>query len=118
MKSWSDPTLREKGTLFRGKLRRLYLVHLRPRYVERSIARRQGQCNRTGACCNLLFRCPLFTPVPLPACRINSHKPKARHAFPIDERDLRDRDVISPDVPCGFSFPSGQGETPGVLQKS
>ena len=24
--------------------------------------------------------------------------------FPIDERDLRDRDIIAPDTPCGFSF--------------
>jgi len=117
MKGWSDLTLREKGTLVRGKLRRLYLVHFRPRYVERNIARRQGHCNRTGACCNLLFRCPLFTPVPLPTCRINRHKPKVCQAFPIDERDLHDRDIISPDVPCGFSFLSGEAEAPGVLQK-
>jgi len=26
--------------------------------------------------------------------------------FPIDERDIRDRDIISPDIPCGFSFPA------------
>jgi hypothetical protein len=106
MRSWSDLTLREKTRLFRGKIRRFLLVHLRPGYVERSLARRRGHCHRTGACCNLLFTCPLYTPDPLPTCRINRRKPKVCKIFPIDERDLSDRDVISPDVPCGFSFVS------------
>ncbi len=104
MKSWSQLTLRERWILGRGKLRRLFLVYLRPGYVERSIARRRGDCNRTGACCNLLFRCPAFTTEPLPTCRINARKPRVCRKFPIDERDLRDRDIISPDHPCGFSF--------------
>jgi hypothetical protein len=24
--------------------------------------------------------------------------------FPIDERDIRDRDIVNPHDPCGFSF--------------
>jgi hypothetical protein len=24
--------------------------------------------------------------------------------FPIDERDIRDRDIVNPHNPCGFSF--------------
>ena len=34
-----------------------------------------------------------------PNCRI----------FPIDERDLADRDLVMPDVPCGYWF-EGDGE--------
>ena len=104
MRTWTDLTRREKTTLAWGKLRRFLLVHFRPAYVRRSIARRQGDCQRTGACCNLLFTCPVFAAEPLPTCRINSVKPKVCRMFPIDERDLRDRDIVSPHVPCGFSF--------------
>lgn len=27
--------------------------------------------------------------------------------FPIDERDLADRDLVAPDTPCGFYFENG-----------
>lgn len=113
MRAWSDLSWRDKAALGLGKLRRFYLVHFRPDYVAQSLGRRRGQCDRTGACCNLLFTCPIYSARPLPACRINRHKPKVCKVFPIDERDLRDRDIISPDVPCGFSFapsPSPPGQ--------
>ncbi len=106
MRRWSDLTWGERVILARGKLRRYYLVHFRPRFAERSIARRQGHCHRTGACCNLLIACPVYTSKPLPTCRINRWKPEVCKMFPIDERDIRDRNIISPDVPCGFFFPA------------
>jgi Fe-S-cluster containining protein len=37
-------------------------------------------------------------------CTIHEYKPSNCSLFPIDERDLRDRDIIAPDSPCGFSF--------------
>ncbi len=98
-------TLRERGILGWGKLRRFYLAHFRPAYVRASLARRVGQCNRTGACCRLMYTCPLLVQSPEPVrCGIHERKPKVCHLFPIDERDLRDRDIVSPTVPCGFSF--------------
>ena len=115
MRSWSDFTLREKAVLTWGKARRFYLVHFRPGYVAQSIERRQGDCHRTGACCNLLFTCPAFSPKPLPTCRVHNYKPKVCKMFPIDERDLADRDIISPDVPCGFSFTPAAGVSGGAL---
>ena len=115
MRSWSDLTLRDKGVLAWGKLRRYYLVHFRPRYVAQSLARRQGDCQRSGACCHLLFTCPIYTSKPLPTCRINSHKPKVCKIFPIDERDLADRDIISPEVPCGYSFSPQAGSSGEAL---
>jgi hypothetical protein len=35
--------------------------------------------------------------------------------FPIDERDLRDRDIMAPHVPCGYSFRPLQPSSPGGL---
>ena len=101
----SDLTVRERMTLGWGKLRRQYLVLFRPGYVRESLARRVGHCARTGACCRLMFTCPLLDQRSDPVrCTIQEIKPKICHLFPIDERDLRDRDIVSPHVPCGFSF--------------
>ena len=36
-----------------GQARRQYLSRLRPGYVERARAERQGACRRCGACCDL-----------------------------------------------------------------
>lgn len=115
IRGWSDLGAKEKFILGWGKLRRFYLAHFRPRYVRESLARRRGECARTGACCHLLYTCPIYTSNPKPTCRINDHKPKVCHLFPIDERDLRDRDIISPQVPCGFSFVSAPKKSGGVL---
>jgi hypothetical protein len=98
-------TWHERGLLFWGKLRRFYLVHFRPSYVEESLKRRVGQCHRTGACCNVLFPCPLLSWVKqLPLCGIYRKRPSNCTSFPIDERDLRDRNIVNPWEPCGFSF--------------
>jgi Putative zinc- or iron-chelating domain len=101
----SSLTFQERMTLGWGKVRRFYLAHFRRAYVRESLARRIGQCDRTGACCHLMFTCPLLDQKSQPVrCSIHEVKPKVCRLFPIDERDLRDRDIISPGTPCGFSF--------------
>jgi Fe-S-cluster containining protein len=40
----------------------------------------------------------------MPICRIYNHRPRTCTTFPIDERDLRDRDILFPEDSCGFSF--------------
>ena len=105
MRATSSLTVRERATLGWGKVRRFYLSHFRRAYVRESLARRVGQCDRTGACCHLMFTCPLLDTASDPVrCRVHEIKPKVCRLFPIDERDLRDRDILSPDAPCGFSF--------------
>jgi hypothetical protein len=95
----------EKLILAWGKLRRFYLLHFRPDYVASSLRRRVGQCHRTGACCELMFSCPALAWVErLPVCRMYRRRPRNCTVFPIDERDLRDRDIVDPWRPCGFSF--------------
>lgn len=91
--------------LFWGKLRRAYLVYLRPGYVRESLKRRVGECARTGACCHLSFSCPMIRWLErTPVCRIYEHRPRSCTTFPIDERDLRDRDILFPEASCGFHF--------------
>ena len=103
-------TARERMILGWGKVRRFYLGAFRKEYVRKSLARRVGHCNRTGACCRLMFTCPLLDQRSDPVrCSIHESKPMNCNLFPIDERDLRDRDIIAPGTPCGFSFlPAGQ----------
>ncbi|GEM_PF-321777 len=78
-----------------GKLRRLYLCHLRPGAVKASIARRKGACQGCAECCDLLFRCPYLDE--RKKCTIYDRRFKPCAAFPIDERDVRD-------IACGFYF--------------
>jgi hypothetical protein len=89
-----------------GKVRRFYLHQFRRRYVEEQVAKRQGDCGRCAACCKLLFRCPFLDDSgPLPTCSIHDRRPDNCRFFPIDPRDLADRDLVDPTNPCGFSFP-------------
>ena len=110
---YADLTLGARCRLVWGKLRRWYLVRFRPAYVQRSLARRRGECARTGACCHLGFGCPLARGLARSAeveCRVYSARPPNCRVFPIDERDLRDRDLVMPDAPCGYYF-AAEGET-------
>jgi hypothetical protein len=101
---------RKRIYLLRGKLRRWYLVRFRPDYVRRSLARRRGQCEHSGACCQLAYVCPFLGPGDpgVPSCAIYERRHPNCHAFPLDERDLADRDLVMPDHPCGFTFVSAE----------
>jgi hypothetical protein len=113
----TDLSLQERLVLGWGRLRRMYLATFRPAYVRRSLARRVGHCNRTGACCHLMLTCPLLDERSDPVrCRIQDFKPSVCRLFPIDERDLRDRDIIAPDTPCGYSFLPAE-ESPARLRR-
>ena len=105
MRTTASLAMHERMTLGWGKIRRFYLAHFRPGYVRENLARRRGQCDRSGACCHLMFTCPLLDRRSEPVgCSIHETKPTVCRIFPIDERDLRDRDILSPDTPCGYSF--------------
>ena len=102
-------TLRIRLILLRGVARRFFLNVFNKRYVHESLARRQGECRRCGVCCHLVANtcgalrfdkdgqssCRLYTLYRLPNCC----------SFPIDARDLADRDLVAPDIPCGYSWP-------------
>jgi hypothetical protein len=98
-------TVPDKVALGWGKLRRAFLITCRPQLVRRNLARRVGQCNRTGACCRLMVECPaLGHNGEVHLCTTYLHRGPSCSIFPIDARDLRDRDRIMPDLPCGFRF--------------
>jgi hypothetical protein len=42
-------------------------------------------------------------------CMIHERRPPNCRIFPVDRRDLSDRDQIAPDRPCGFSFQRDSG---------
>jgi hypothetical protein len=108
-------TPRVRLILLRGVARRFLLNLFRRRYVRESVARRQGTCRRCGACCHLVANtcarlrsradgsteCWRYTSFRMPNCR----------TFPIDPRDLADRDLVAPDIPCGYSWPAGDSHT-------
>ena len=95
----------ERFRLLWGKGRRLALWAFRPRYVRASIERRVGECIRCGACCRLPFRCQLLRDNGTATeCILHKHRPPNCRLFPIDEKDLADRNVISPYRSCGFQF--------------
>lgn len=89
-----------------GTPRRLFWNLCRPGYVRASLAQRLGKCRRCGVCCRLVWRCScFFYDNGVPACRIYARfRPPNCSMFPIDHRDLADRDLVAPNEPCGYSW--------------
>jgi len=106
--SFKPQTLLIRVILLRGVIRRFFLNVFRPGYVRESLAQRKGECERCGVCCHLVDNkcgalhlhkdgqstCRLYSVYRLPNCR----------HFPIDPRDLEERDLVAPNVPCGYSW--------------
>jgi hypothetical protein len=98
-------SLRDRLILGVGKLRRLWLVAFSKRTVESKLSRRRGACSRCGACCKLLFQCPAYDESDgNPKCLIYNDRPGVCGLFPLDEQDLKERDIVMPDKKCGFFF--------------
>jgi len=89
-----------------GKLRRLYLSTFRKKYVNEMITKRKGQCNQCGACCKLLLKCPfLIENENHFSCKIYGKvRPVNCVVFPINDKDIKDRDFVLPSVSCGYFF--------------
>lgn len=99
----------DKSRLFRGKVRRFYLGLFGRRYLEAQENLRQGQCNRCGQCCKLLYVCPHLDELPdgTTTCLIHQSRPVNCRVFPIDRRDLADRALLAKHrskPSCGFNF--------------
>jgi hypothetical protein len=101
-------TLRQSAVMCWGKIRRAFLVAFRRRKVLAKLERRRGACTRCGACCKILFQCPAYDDSDgNPKCLIYNDRPGVCGLFPLDEKDLRDRDIVMPDRKCGFYFDEG-----------
>ena len=75
-----------------GKLRRFVSVRFRRGEVVESLALRRGDCNRCGACCEILFKCPFLKKHGdgTTSCGIYEDRPSQCRLFPIDRRDLNE----------------------------
>jgi hypothetical protein len=113
-------TLRQKIAMGWGKLRRSFLIAFRKGRVQEKLERRRGACSRCGACCKLLFNCPAYDDSDGdPKCLVYNDRPGVCGLFPLDEKDLKERDFVSPDRACGFRFedPPGDG-SPAAFRES
>ncbi len=54
----SDAKLRARQA--QGKIRRFVNTNFRKQETIASLALRRGECNRCGACCELVFKCPFL----------------------------------------------------------
>ena len=75
-----------------GKLRRFVRIRFRREEVVESLALRRGECNRCGACCEILFKCPFLKKHRdgTTSCGIYEDRPSQCRLFPIDRRDLQE----------------------------
>ena len=73
-----------------GKLRRFMSANFRKEEVVAQLALRRGECNRCGACCEILFKCPFLKKHRdgTTSCGIYEDRPSQCRLFPIDQRDL------------------------------
>lgn len=111
-------SLPKLATMGWGKVRRAFLIAFRKQRVVEKLDRRRGACSRCGACCKIMFKCPAYDDSDgNPKCLIYNDRPGVCSLFPLDEKDLRERDLVMPGTKCGFYFDDGP-KPPGELRES
>jgi hypothetical protein len=100
MADWTLMTLQ-----LRGKTRRFVQSTLLRQDAEPLLAKRQGECNRCGACCKILFRCPFLgtDAEGQYTCRIYDQRFAQCRLYPLHAADLRELEGQ-----CSYTF---EGET-------
>jgi len=90
----------------RGKLRRFVQAKVLNQDNDALLAKRQGECNRCGACCKILFRCPFLgtDAEGQYTCRIYENRFSQCRLFPLHPEDLRELGDQ-----CSYTF---EGQTP------
>lgn len=73
-----------------GKLRRFVQINFQKDEVTALLSLRRGDCNRCGACCEILFKCPFLKKHEdgSSSCGIYEDRPNQCRLFPIAKRDL------------------------------
>jgi hypothetical protein len=109
-------TLAQSSRMWWGKIRRAFLIGFRKKRVLEKLDRRRGGCSRCGACCKIVFRCPAYDDADGdPKCLIYNDRPGVCGLFPLDEKDLAERDIVMPEKKCGYYFedaPAGAPASP------
>ena len=96
MADWKLATLQ-----LRGKARRFVQSTVLREDTDPLLAKRQGDCNRCGACCKILFRCPFLgtDDEGQYTCRIYKMRFSQCRLFPLRAADLRE---VRED--CSYTF--------------
>jgi hypothetical protein len=86
----SDAKLRARQA--QGKIRRFVNTKFRKQEIIASLALRRGECNRCGACCELVFKCPFLKKNAdgTSLCGIYENRPNQCRLFPIEQRDIQE----------------------------
>ena len=94
------PPLSYRMLQLRGKVRRFFQGKFRMKQVHAMIAQRQGECNRCGACCKILFRCPFLGTDAQGeyTCRIYEKRFTQCRLYPINRKDLLEVEE------CSYTF--------------
>lgn len=83
----------------RGKVRR-FVQSNTGADTDAMLARREGECNRCGACCKILFRCPFLATDAEGqyTCRIYKYRFDQCRMYPLQARDMLEVEE------CSYSF--------------
>ena len=91
----------------RGKVRRFVQASVLREDPAPLLSRRQGECNRCGACCKILFQCPFLATDEEGqyVCRIYEKRFAQCRLFPLRAKDLLEVEQ------CSYTF---EEQTEGV----
>ena len=79
-----------RGVQLRGKVRRFIQASILRENTDELLAQRKGECNRCGACCKILFKCPFLAEETEGQfrCRIYEYRFSQCRLFPLHAEDL------------------------------
>ena len=92
MRSRKVEDARLRARQAQGKIRRFVNTNFRKNDMIAALSLRRGDCNRCGACCELLFKCPFLKKNSdgSTLCGIYDNRPNSCRLFPIEARDIRE----------------------------
>ena len=93
-----------------GKVRRFVQANLMKQDNDALLAQRKGECNRCGACCKILFRCPFLgtDDAGQYTCKIYDKRFAQCRLFPLHAKDL-----LELGEQCSYTFDAAPEATPG-----
>jgi Fe-S-cluster containining protein len=94
----------------KGKVRRFVQASVKGQDPEPLLEKRRGECNRCGACCKILFRCPFLgtDAEGQYTCRIYDKRFAQCRLFPLHAADL-----LELGEECSYTFV--EGSAPAVI---
>ena len=102
------------GLQLKGKVRRFVQSSVLREDTAPLLAERGGECNRCGACCNILFQCPFLgtDAEGQYTCRIYDKRFAQCRLFPLRPQDLRE---LGEECSYTFTSDTAVGATPQVV---